>query len=303
MPGRTKEHKSDHNINRMIKKSLFVLALCVAVPVLAQTTLTILHTNDVHSRIEAVSPGSSNAKDAGKGGFLRIAAYVSQIRKEQPNVLVFDSGDFSQGTPYYNMFKGEVEIQLMNAIGYDAGTIGNHEFDFGLDNMARLFGMARFPIVCANYDVKGTVLEHVVKPYLILEKHGLKIGVFGLGTKLSGMVQTDNYGGVVYNDPYESANTVAAQLKKQGCDLVICLSHLGFTASAKDPVSDVELVKHSRNIDIILGGHSHTFIEEPVYYKDLDGKEVYISQMGKSGVFVGRVDIVVGGGAAPSGTK
>lgn len=283
----------------MIKKSFLILILCIALPVFAQKTLTILHTNDMHSRIEAISPDDPNTQVAGKGGLLRIAAYVDQVRKESPNVLVFDSGDFSQGTPYYNMFKGEVEILLMNAIGYDAGTIGNHEFDFGLDNMARLFKMARFPIVCANYDVKGTVLEHEVKPYVIIEKYGLKIGVLGLGTKLSGLVQTDNYGGVVYNDPYESANKVAAELKKQGCDLIICLSHLGFTSSAKDPISDIGLAQHTRHIDLVLGGHSHTYIEEPVHYKNLDGKDVYITQMGKSGVFVGRVDIVVGGGSAP----
>lgn len=277
----------------MIKKALLLLALCITTTAFAQKTLTILHTNDVHSRIEAVSPQSADTKAAGKGGFLRIAAYAKQVREQTPNVLMFDCGDFSQGTPYYNMFKGEVEVQMMNAIGYDAGTIGNHEFDFGLDNMARLFRMANFPIVCANYDVRGTVLEGVVKPYVIIEKYGLKIGVFGLGTKLSGMVQAANYEGVVFNDPYKAANEVAAKLKEKGCDLVVCLSHLGFMASAKDPVCDTELVKNTRNIDVVLGGHSHTFIDEPLTYKDLDGKEVYITQMGKSGIFVGRADVIV----------
>lgn len=277
----------------MIKKSLLLLTLCIALPAFAQKTLTILHTNDVHSRIEPVSATSPDPRQAGKGGFLRVAAYVEQVRKENLNLLVFDCGDFSQGTPYYNMFKGEVEVQLMNTIGYDAGTIGNHEFDFGLDNMARLFKMANFPIVCANYAVEGTVLEGLVEPYIIMEKYGLKIGVFGLGTKLSGMVQASNYEGVVFLDPYESANKVAAELKKKGCDLIICLSHLGFTGSAKDPICDGELVKNTRNIDLVLGGHSHTFIEEPVSYTNLDGKEVYITQMGKSGIFVGRIDIEI----------
>ena len=275
----------------MIKKTLLLLTLCIAFPVFAQKTLTLLHTNDVHSRIEPVSPESANQRSAGKGGFLRVAAYIGQVKKETPDVLVFDCGDFSQGTPYYNLFKGDVEIQLMNAIGYDAGTIGNHEFDFGLDNMARLFGMADFPIVCANYDVKGTVLEKLVKPYIIIKKNGFKIGVLGLVTKLSGMVQSFNYGGVLYMDPYEAANKAAAALKKKGCDLVVCLSHLGFQGSAKDPVCDVELAKNTRNIDIILGGHSHTFIEEPVIHKNLEGKDVYITQMGNSGIFVGRVEI------------
>lgn len=279
----------------MIKKSFLLLVLCAALPLFAQKTLTILHTNDVHSRIEAVDAASPDRRAAGKGGFLRIAAYVDQVRKENPNVLVFDSGDFSQGTPYYNLFKGEVEVELMNTIGYDAGTIGNHEFDFGLDNLARLFGMANFPIVCANYDVKGTVLEHLVKPYVIIEKNGLKVGVFGLGTQLSGMVKADDYGGVVYNDPYKTANKTAAELKKQGCDLVVCLSHLGFTGTATNPVNDVDLIRHTRNIDLVLGGHSHTYIDEPLFEKNLDGKAVYLTQMGKSGVYVGRVDIVIGG--------
>jgi 5'-nucleotidase len=275
----------------MIKKTLFLLILCAALPAFAQKTLTILHTNDVHSRIEPVSPESANQRSAGKGGFLRVAAYIDHVRKETPDVLVFDCGDFSQGTPYYNLFKGDVEVQLMNTIGYDAGTIGNHEFDFGLDNMARLFRMARFPIVCANYEVKGTALEGLVKPYIVIKRQGFRIGVLGVGTKLSGMVQSFNYEGVVYRDPYEAANKAAAALKKKGCDLVICLSHLGFTGSAKDPVCDMELAKNTRNIDVILGGHSHTFIEEPVICKNQDGKEVYITQMGNSGIFVGRVDI------------
>jgi 5'-nucleotidase len=275
----------------MIKKTLFALILCMSVPAVAQQTLTILHTNDIHSRIEPIPLESPDRRSADKGGLLRVAAYIAQVKKENRYMLVFDSGDFSQGTPYYNMFKGDVEVQLMNTIGYDAGTIGNHEFDFGLDNMARLFGMAKFPIVCANYDVRGTVLEGLVKPYIILKKRGLKIGVFGLGTKLSGMVQSFNYEGVVYQDPFEMAAKTAAELKGKGCDLVICLSHLGFKGSAKDSVCDMELARRTRNIDIILGGHSHTFIEEPVYCKNPDGKDVYITQMGKSGIYVGRVDI------------
>lgn len=277
----------------MIKRALLLFTLCISISSFAQKTLTILHTNDVHSRIEPVSPDSPDPKAANKGGFLRVAAYVEQVRKETPNVLVFDCGDFSQGTPYYNMFKGEAEIQLMNTIGYDAGTIGNHEFDFGLDNMVRLFKMANFPFVCANYDVKGTVLEQWVKPYIIIEKYGLKIGVFGLGTKLSGMVQASNYGDVVFHDPYKAANRTAFELKKQNCDIIICLSHLGFTSNAKDPISDIELVKSTRNIDLVLGGHSHTFIDKPMVYKNLDGKEVPITQMGRSGIFVGRVDITI----------
>lgn len=276
----------------IVRYCLIVTTLCLCISAYAQKTLTILHTNDVHSRIEPISASSADTLSADKGGFLRVAAYVEKMRKETPNLLVFDSGDFSQGTPYYNMFKGEVEVKLMNAIGYDAGTIGNHEFDFGLDNMARLFRMANFPIVCANYDVKGTVLEGLVKPYVILNKYGLKIGVFGLGTKPEGLVQEDKYAGVVYHDPYQAANETAELLKKEGCNIVICLSHLGlYPTSPNNPVCDTNLAQQTHNIDIILGGHSHSLMEEPEVYKNTDGQDVYITQMGKSGIFVGRMDV------------
>jgi len=269
------------------------LVISVSISAYGQSakTLTILHTNDVHSRIEPLSEQLNNPLSAGKGGFLRIAAYVEEVRKETPHLLVFDCGDFSQGTPYYNMFKGDVEINLMNTIGYNAGTIGNHEFDFGLNNIKRLLAIADFPIVCANYDFTGTVLQGIVKPYVILKKAGLKIGVFGLGTNPDGLVQADNYEGVKYQDPYNKANEVAALLKKKGCDVVVCLSHLGMYSSSKNPICDTQLVKKTRNIDLILGGHSHTLLEKPMVYQNLDGRDVYISQMGKSGVYVGRIDL------------
>lgn len=270
-----------------------MLMLCLALPAVAQKKLTILHTNDIHSRIEPIAPDSPDTRSADKGGLLRVAAYVEQVRKESPNVLVFDSGDFSQGTPYYNLFKGEVEIQLMNAIGYDAITIGNHEFDFGMENMAHLFKMAHFPVVCANYEVKGSLLDGLVTPYTIIKKYGLKIGVLGVGTQLSGMVQTHNYEGVVYHEPYEAANNAAAELKKKGCDIVICLSHLGYTPRTEGAISDQELAKRTRNIDLILGGHSHTFMKEPALYQNLDGKDVTIYQVGRNGIYVARIEIEI----------
>lgn len=275
--------------NMMAKKYLILLLICISVPVLGQQTVTItlLHTNDIHSRVEPVDPNSSDTRIAGKGGYVRIGTYVEQMRNQTPNMLLFDIGDFSQGTPYYNIFRGEAEVQLMNAIGYDAATIGNHEFDFGLDNMARLFRMANFPIVCSNYDVTGTVLEGLVKPWLIMEKAGLKIGILGLGAPLEGLVAGENYKGVTYKDPFVTANEVAAHLRKEGCDVVICLSHLGL----RNTIGDVALAQKSHNIDIILGGHSHTLMESPEVYRNLDGRDVYISQMGKNGIYVGRMDL------------
>lgn len=279
----------------MIQKQLLTIILCLLVlPLSAQKSITILHTNDVHSRIEPISPNNPDVATAGKGGFLRIANYVEEVRTETDNLLIFDSGDFSQGTPYYTKFKGDVEIKLMNIIGYDAATIGNHEFDFGLDNMARLFRMANFPIVCANYEVEGTVLEGLIKPYIVITKNGMKIGVFGLSPQLQGLVQEMNYGDVKFIDPIETGNRVAKELKeKEKCDMIICISHLGYTSTSEDLANDVKLAKQSRNINLILGGHSHTFMEEADAVENLDGKIVTITQTGKSGIFVDRVDVTI----------
>ena len=265
---------------------LVCLALSFAFSLFAQDTkdLIILQTSDVHSRIEPINQKGDRNFD--EGGFVRRATFLDQFRKEHEHVLLFDCGDISQGTPYYNMFQGEVEIKLMNQMGYDAMTIGNHEFDFGLDNMARLFKLAKFPVVCANYNLDATVLKDLVKPYIILNRFGLKIGVFGLGAKPEGLIQANKCEGVVYENPIEVSNKVAALLKEKGCDLVICLSHLGIQM-------DERLVAKTRNIDVILGGHSHTFMKGPKTYLNMDGKEVSIMHSGKSGVRVGRLDLTL----------
>ena len=253
-----------------------------------QKELFIYHTNDTHSRLEPIDVNSAD-KFAGLGGYVRRATLVDSLRRVHPNdMLLFDCGDFSQGTPYYNMYKGEVEVLLMNEMQYNAATIGNHEFDFGLDNMARLFKMANFPIVCANYDFKGTILEDLVKPYIVFEKEGLKIGVFGLSPRLEGLVSGVNSEGVSYQNPVEVANEIALKLKQEEkCDLVICLSHLGLRPSALNQDSDQVLVRNTTNIDLVLGGHSHTFMNEPEIVLNKEGKSVPISQMGKNGVYLG----------------
>ena len=187
------------------------------------------------------------------------------------------------------MFGGEVEVKLMNEMGYDAGIIGNHEFDLGLDNMARLFKMADFPVVCANYGVQGTVLEGLVKPYVILERKGIKVGVFGLSPALDGLVQAKNCEGVVFENPIEAAQRVADILKnREKCDLVVCLSHLGWQGK---PYSDETLILNTRNIDIVLGGHSHSYFDKTLFYKNLDGKEISLQQMGKNAVYVGKMKV------------
>ena len=273
--------------------SLWVcLVVCFGFSTYAQDTkeIIILQTSDVHSRIEPINQKGDRNYD--EGGFVRRATFLDQFRKEHKNVLLFDCGDISQGTPYYNMFRGEVEVKLMNEMGYDAMTIGNHEFDFGLDNMARLFRMAHFPVVCANYDVTGTVLEGLVKPYVVLERGGMKIGVFGVSPKMEGLVQADKCEGIVYNDPIVAAQEVTDLLRtKEGCDVVICLSHLGFRL--KNEVCDEKLAAATRGIDVILGGHSHTFMEKPAFCLNAEGKSIPVLHTGRSGIFVGELDLTL----------
>ena len=274
-------------------KRIYVLftALCVCCALAAQDIkeLLILHTNDTHSRVEPIPIADPNPEFAGKAGFVRRVTLIKEIRKQDKDLLLFDCGDFSQGSPFYNMFGGEVEVKLMNEMGYDAGIIGNHEFDLGLDNMARLFKMADFPVVCANYGVQGTVLEGLVKPYVILERKGIKVGVFGLSPALEGLVQAKNCEGVVFENPIEAAQRVADILKnREKCDLVVCLSHLGWQGK---PYSDETLILNTRNIDIVLGGHSHSYFDKTLFYKNLDGKEIPLQQMGKNAVYVGKMKV------------
>lgn len=274
-------------------KEIPVEPLCLVAPDSAQKTkqLVILQTSDTHSRIEPISVNAAD-RYAGMGGTVRRATFIKEARKINPNLLLFDCGDISQGTPYYNLFQGEVEVKMMNLMGYDDMTIGNHEFDFGLENMARLFRMANFPVVCSNYDVTGTVLEGLVKPYTTFYRNGLKIGVFGLAPKMEGLVQADKCEGVVYNDPIEAAQKMADLLKKEeGCDVVICLSHLGY--QLKNAPCDEELAQKTNHIDAILGGHTHTFMKEPAVYLNKDGQNVSVMHAGKNGIYVGMLKLTL----------
>lgn len=272
------------NVKEIGRSLLAILSLVISVEAGAQD-LWIVHTNDTHSCVMPINPLSSDTAQADKGGFLRRASFVRQMREEYPHLLLFDSGDFSQGSAYYNLYKGEVEVSLMNEMKYDAATIGNHEFDFGMDNMKRIYSMAQFPIVCANYDFSGTVLEGLVKPYVILEREGLRIGVFGLSPQMDGLVSAENYKGVKFEDPVSAAERVVGLLRGQEhCDVVICLSHLGWDIEGID---DVEVIPATRGIDVVLGGHSHTYFEHPEIVKNADGKDVICNQMGKNGRYVG----------------
>jgi 5'-nucleotidase len=249
--------------------------------------LVILHTNDTHSTIMPLNPNIDNRDLAGRGGFLRRVNMIKEQRNLHPGLLLIDSGDFSQGSGYYTLFKGEVEIGLMNQMGYDAVTIGNHEFDFGMENMAKLFRMADFPVVCSNYDCTGTVLEGLVKPYVTLMREGVKIGLFALAPPLKGLVFDGNCEGITYLDPAETAQKYIDILRKQEkCDLVICISHLGWEVSV---YPDEKFLSLTDGCDLVLGGHTHTYMPELKYTPDKNGKMIPVDQNGKHGAFVGKL--------------
>lgn len=272
-----------------MKKVLFSVLFCLfAVTVVAQKKqLVILHTNDTHSCIMPLNPNLADTALAGRGGYLRRIALLESERARNPQLLLIDSGDFSQGSPYYTLYRGDVEVGLMNRMGYDAATIGNHEFDFGLDNMARIFRMAKFPIICSNYDFSGTVVEGTVKPYAIIRRNGLKIGLFALCPEMDGLVDTAKCVGVKFLEPVDVANRTAAMLKNEKkCDVVVCISHLGWDING---YNDQKLVAATRNIDLVLGGHSHTYMKTLCYVKNLDGKEIPVEQNGKHGIWIGKL--------------
>ena len=252
--------------------------------------ITILHTNDVHSHVEPFSKDHSEFPN--KGGFERRATLISEIRRQNPNTLLFDAGDIFQGTPYFNFYGGEIEFKLMSMLGYDAITIGNHDFDNGMDGLDKQLPNAKFDIISSNYDFKNTILESKVSDYKIYNKSGIKIGVFGLGIELEGLVSKDLYKETKYLDPIEIANETAKKLKEtENCDIVICLSHLGYKYEKfPNKVSDLNLAKSTKNIDLIIGGHTHTFMNKPVVVKNNVGNDVLINQVGCFGLYLGRID-------------
>ena len=268
---------------------IIFMALLSVVSVGAKTKkqLVVLHSNDVHSCIMPLNENLDNKDIAGRGGFIRRVNMIKEQRALHPDLLFFDSGDFSQGSGYYTLFKGDVEIGLMNQMGYDAATIGNHEFDFGLDNMARIFSKANFPIVCSNYDFTGTPCEGLVKDYITINRNGLKIGVFGLGAPLKGLVANPNCEGVKFLDPAETAKKYIKLLRKQEkCDVVICLSHLGWEIS---DYPDQQFIREIDGCDLVLGGHTHTYMPTLEYAPDKTGKMIPDDQNGKHGVFIGKL--------------
>ncbi|HEY0066866.1 MAG TPA: metallophosphatase, partial [Flavisolibacter sp.] len=268
------------NRRKFISQSVLAAGSLLAAPVIGRAAglfetparLTILHTNDTHSRIDPFP--MDGGRNQGLGGVAARSELIRRIRQEEEHVLLLDAGDIFQGTPYFNIYKGEPEIKAMTAMGYDAATIGNHDFDAGIENLAMQLGAhAGFPMIISNYDFSGTPMESLAVPYKIFRKGKLKIGVTGVGIELKGLVPDNLYGSTVYIDPVQKLNETAAELKRKNCDMVICLSHLGYKYS-ENKISDLLLAKDSENVDLIIGGHTHTFMNQPEAVKNKRGEDV-----------------------------
>ena len=259
--------------------------------------LTILHTNDVHSHID-VFP-KDHADFPGLGGLARRAGLVQKIREENPNTLLLDAGDIFQGTPYFNFYGGELEFKLMSKLRYDAATIGNHDFDNGIDGLLAQLPYASFDFLIANYDFTNTVLDGYTKPYKTYMKDGIKVGIYGLGIKLSGLVTKKLYKETEYLDPYEVATDMEVLLKEtEKCDIIICLSHLGYSYENENRPDDLKLGKRTKYTDLIIGGHTHTFLERPTVVTNANGREILVNQVGCFGVNLGRIDFYFDGAGA-----
>lgn len=252
--------------------------------------ITILHTNDVHSHIDPF-PKNDPLNPSG-GGVIARANLINLVKKDNPHTLVLDAGDVFQGTPYFNFFGGELELKLMSKMGYNASTLGNHEFDNGMEKLSKVLKHANFSFLNSNYTLKNTPLENKIKSHEIFNINGIKIGVFGLGIELEGLVEKKLYKGVKYLNPIEISKDISNDLKyNHNCDLIICLSHLGFSYSKdKNIMCDLILAKQTKNIDLIIGGHTHTFLDEPVKVKNLENKDVIINQVGCFGINLGKID-------------
>lgn len=284
------------NRRHFIKQSAFTAgALLASQWALAETDATpqrlvILHTNDVHSRLEPFPMDGS--RNQGLGGVAARAQLINDIRSKNEQVLLLDAGDMFQGTPYFNLYKGEPEIKAMTRMGYDACIMGNHDFDAGLDNFATQLNHAAFPVIMCNYDFTATSMEGKVIPYKVFKKGRLKIGVTGVGIEMHGLVPDNLTGSTKYLDPIERLNETADLLRKQkDCDMVICLSHLGYQYKENpNKICDTILAKESEGVDLIIGGHTHTFLNEPVVVKNKKGNDVVINQVGWAGINLGRLD-------------
>lgn len=279
--------KKFRNVSNIVITAILFCWLFTACDSGQTQSITILHTNDTHSQIDPIAEGK---RDGNHAGYARRMGLIHQERQNDPELLLFDSGDFLQGTPYFNFFHGRVEVDAFNRMGYDAITLGNHEFDYGIDTLAAILQDAKFEVLSANYDVSNTPLEGIVKPYTIIRRKGIKIGVLGLGVNPKGLIADKNFAPIRYLDPIPVAQEIATLLKeKYGCELVICLSHMG-TFEHEEMVSDTQLAKATTDIDIIIGAHTHKVVTNH-YVENLKGDSIFLAQMGKSGARLGKISL------------
>src|SRR6266480_4917729 len=258
-----------------------------------ETLITILHTNDTHSQIDPLPANDQQYPD--KGGVARRATLVKRVRKENPNTLLIDAGDVFQGTPYFNFYKGEVEYKAMSLIGYDVGTLGNHDFDNGVAGLVSAMKFANFDFVSTNYDFRGTAIETRVKPYVVRTLGNVRVGLFGMGISPDNLITPENFRGVKYNDPVKASREVVRTLReRERCTLVVGMSHLGYYPNPRGgEIGDTQVAAQVDGIDFIASGHTHTFMKKPVLQKSPSGKDTIIFQVGRSGIYVGRVDFTV----------
>ena len=249
--------------------------------------ICVLHTNDFHSHFEAFPPNHSTWPS--QGGITHLGGLIQEIRKTEENVLLFDCGDVFQGTPYFNFFEGKPELQWMQKMGYQAGTLGNHDFDLGIDHLAKLKNNNSIPLVNCNYEFDHSALQNIVKKHIIIQQGGVKIGVTGCTINLEGLLTPDMYKGIVYHDPIEPIQKEVDFLRNQEkCDLVFVLSHLGYEYR-DEKVDDLKLAKNTHGIDAIMGGHTHTFLDKPTLVKNLKGKDVIVNQAAWAGLQLGKL--------------
>ncbi len=265
----------------------------------ADVRLVVLHTNDTHSRMDPFP--LDDGPFAGLGGAARRATLVQRVRDANEHVLLVDSGDIFQGTPYFNFFGGELEFRVMTEMGYDAATLGNHDFDNGVDGLVAMLPEAGFDFVCANYDVSDPALAERVQPYVVREFGGVKVGIFGLGIGFEGLVLASLHKGVEYRDPVDAARSTARMLRDQGCALVICLSHLGYRYSNPSRPSDRVVAEAVPEVDLVLGGHTHTFLDEAELFEQGRTGFTLVNQVGWGGMRLGRIDVAFGSAGQPSG--
>jgi len=255
--------------------------------------ITILHTNDFHSHLDPLPIDGS--RNQGLGGMAARSELIRKIRSVEKNVLLFDAGDWFQGTPYFNYFKGEVELKAMSKIGYQAATLGNHDFDAGIESLANVLRFANFPIINSNYDFSNTPLVNKIITNKIFDVDGIKIGVYGLGIEFNGLVADKLIGNCKYLNPLKVASDQESYLKNdKSCDMIICLSHLGLEYN-DNKVSDVILAKNTKFTNLIIGGHTHTFMKEPMAISNLNKKICTIFQVGNNGLKLGRIDFYFSG--------